>query len=89
MPGGEVGGEEEGGDGDRRCASLRPGQWTGWPVTPAISQQERQRQRQPPEAGRDRPDPAAAPATARGQRAAADQQGGEGKRMIWPGTRGA
>ena len=58
MPGGKVGGEEEGGDGDGDGQRLLRGQCTGWPEHPGDRPQEGQRQRQPPEAGRDRPDPA-------------------------------
>ena len=64
-----------------RSASLRPGQWTGWPVIACDDEQERQRQRQPPNAGRDRADAGQADEPRpKGERAAADHDGGKAKR---------
>ena len=79
MPGGKVGGEEEGGerDGDRQRLARAMHRLA---EHPREQPQEGKRQRQPPEAGRDRPDAAVADEERPGgQREIADQQREEGE----------
>ena len=56
VPGGEIGGEEQAAERDRRRSCAQPGKGRPRPCRQRDEGEERQGQRQPPEARRDRPD---------------------------------
>ena len=80
MPRGKVGGEEEGRDGER-AAIARRGQRTGCRDSGAIINRKGNGQRQPPEAGGDRPDTRQPHQPRADAKRDAEQQCGEGERV--------
>src|SRR5690606_34133800 len=85
VPGGEIGGEEQAADDDRE--DQRPArQRLAAALAPGDEGEQRRRQRQPPEAGGDRPDMAFGAREAHQPRAKreheiGEQQGGKGKAL--------